>query len=203
MSSKGSFSFSDLVKNIFKAHTTLNSDLPSEAKYVDEIVPKKRRDSVQENVFDFCQEDDTDLFEVDNDSTQALLSELKAMSEVGIAQLQVYSNVSTKSSLVYLHTDLSYMDLEIILVAVPNDWCAVVSCNGQPAVHSNHFTYEGSSDTFIDGFDIDTNTSTFDAILLAAERYFQEFSTNEHSDDRNNDDEDGAIDEEEKDDDDE
>ncbi len=86
--------------------------------------------------------------------------------------------------------DRSY--LEIFLVLVPNDWCAVISCNGQPVVHSNHFTYEGSSDTFIDGFDIDTNSSTFDAVLLVAEHYFQEFSANEHSD--HNDDDDADAD---------
>jgi hypothetical protein len=179
----GSIDAVDLVKSIFKAHTALETDLPScAAKYVEEIVPKNRRESVQEKVFDFCQEEDTDLFEADENVTSTLLSELKEMSEVGIAQLQVYSNASNQSSLVYLRTDFSNMELELILVVTPSDWCAVVSIGGRPVVYSNHFTYEGSSGTFTDGFDVDINTSTFDAILLAAERSFQEFSANKHSD---------------------
>jgi hypothetical protein len=172
------FNVMELTKKLFVAHTSPDNEMPSKVKYIDEKVGKSRQDTVQTKVFDICNEEDTNLFLIDEDLKNELMEALTEASDTEISQFQLYRNESTNSYLVYLKTDDCYAMVEMLLVVTPDDWCAVINNCSRPFVASNHFTYEGSKETLQDDFGVSAERSTFDALLLAAEKHFQDFSGN-------------------------
>ncbi len=176
------FNVIDLTKSLFASQTTPDNKMTGVARYEDKMVPKKRREIIQEKVFDFCNEDDTDLFQINEELKEELKTALEEDNETEISQLQLYTNESTNSSLVYIKTDDCYCMLELLLVICPEHWCAVVLNCSHPVVETNLFQYEGSRELDRD-FDVDAERSTFDALLLAAERHFEEFCAYNHDDD--------------------
>lgn len=176
------FNVVELTKRLFASQTLPDREMTGVARYVDNMVPKTRRETIQEKVFDYCNEDDTDLFEINEEQKEELRAALEEDNETEISQLQLYTNESNNSSLVYIKTDDCYCNVELLLVICPEHWCAVVLNSFHPVVETNLFHYEGSRELDRD-FGVDVDRSTFDALLLAAERHFEEFCIFRHDDD--------------------